>query len=84
MAGETCDHIHSKVTDSRSSDLTHIRCRRRRECLDCGDRFSTVEVDALAMKQVRGYELHLWINNRIKEAKRYVRETDLGGTHQAG
>ncbi len=37
-----CDHLESKVLDSRmSKELDTIR--RRRECLKCGKRFSTAE-----------------------------------------
>lgn len=37
-----CDHPESKVLDSRlSKEMDTIR--RRRECLDCGKRFSTAE-----------------------------------------
>ena len=37
-----CDHIESKVLDSRmSKEMDTIR--RRRECLKCGKRFSTAE-----------------------------------------
>jgi transcriptional repressor NrdR len=35
-----CSHADSKVTDSREVDDT---IRRRRECLDCGFRFTTYE-----------------------------------------
>lgn len=75
-----CYHERSKVVDSRPCSLTFIRCRRRRECLDCGERFSTVEIEATNMDSVRDYELHLWINSRIREARQYARETDLSGT----
>jgi len=36
-----CNHIESKVTDSR--DTGNISIRRRRECLKCGKRFTTYE-----------------------------------------
>ena len=36
-----CAHIDSKVTDSRTADDGDIR--RRRECLSCGERFTTFE-----------------------------------------
>ncbi|MCI5600828.1 MAG: transcriptional regulator NrdR [Hallerella porci] len=35
-----CHHEHDKVVDSRSSGLS---IRRRRECLECGKRFTTYE-----------------------------------------
>ena len=35
-----CNHEDSKVTDSRDVDDT---VRRRRQCLDCGYRFTTYE-----------------------------------------
>ena len=36
-----CHHIETKVTDSRDTGAYSIR--RRRECLDCGKRFTTYE-----------------------------------------
>lgn len=36
-----CRHIETKVTDSRDTGVFTIR--RRRECLDCGKRFTTYE-----------------------------------------
>ncbi len=35
-----CNHIHSKVVDSR---YTTGGIRRRRECMECGKRFTTYE-----------------------------------------
>ena len=37
-----CGHIDSKVVDSRSTD-DGTAIRRRRECLNCGKRFTTYE-----------------------------------------
>ena len=37
-----CGHFDSKVIDSRSSDAQDA-IRRRRECLECGQRFTTYE-----------------------------------------
>ena len=46
-----CGHIETKVTDSRlASEGRQIR--RRRECLDCGERFTTFESAELVMPQV--------------------------------
>lgn len=80
MDKETCYHERSKVVDSRASTLSNVRTNRRRECLDCGERFSTVEIEAVRMKQVKDYELHLWINQRIKEARAHAGETDPNST----
>lgn len=42
MRCPVCSHIESKVVDSRpTEDGTSIR--RRRECLECGNRFTTYE-----------------------------------------
>ena len=38
-----CNYVDSKVIDSRSAD-DGSRIRRRRECLQCGGRFTTYEV----------------------------------------
>jgi transcriptional repressor NrdR len=37
-----CGHAESKVVDSRTSD-SQDAIRRRRECLSCGERFTTYE-----------------------------------------
>jgi len=46
-----CNHADTRVTDSRlASDGRQIR--RRRECLDCGERFTTFEVAELLLPHV--------------------------------
>jgi transcriptional repressor NrdR len=46
-----CGHIETKVTDSRlASEGAQIR--RRRECLKCGERFTTFETAELVMPTV--------------------------------
>jgi transcriptional repressor NrdR len=46
-----CGHIETKVTDSRlAAEGTQIR--RRRECLKCGERFTTFETAELLMPLV--------------------------------
>lgn len=46
-----CRHVETKVTDSRlASDGGQIR--RRRECLACGERFTTFETPELVMPMV--------------------------------
>src|SRR5579863_2951870 len=46
-----CDHIETKVTDSRlAADGSQIR--RRRECLSCGERFTTFESAELLMPRI--------------------------------
>lgn len=46
-----CNHIETKVTDSRlTADGRQIR--RRRECLRCGERFTTFETAELLMPRV--------------------------------
>ncbi|MDZ7728424.1 MAG: transcriptional regulator NrdR [Dehalococcoidia bacterium] len=44
-----CHHRDSRVTDSRASD---DGIRRRRECVSCGERYSTVETVQLATLQI--------------------------------
>ena len=46
-----CNAIDTKVIDSRLS-AEGTKVRRRRECLDCGARFTTYEIAELAMPQV--------------------------------
>src|SRR5580658_7929064 len=46
-----CSHIETKVTDSRlAADGSQIR--RRRECLSCGERFTTFETAELVMPRI--------------------------------
>jgi len=46
-----CGHLETKVTDSRlAADGAQIR--RRRECLKCGERFTTFETAELLMPRV--------------------------------
>ena len=46
-----CSHVETKVTDSRlAADGSQIR--RRRECLKCGERFTTFESAELLMPRV--------------------------------
>ena len=46
-----CNHLEDKVVDSRSSKNGDA-IRRRRECLECGKRFTTYERVELAMPTV--------------------------------
>jgi transcriptional repressor NrdR len=48
-----CSHVDSKVVDSRDSE-TGEAIRRRRECLECGKRFTTYErVEAVPLYVVK-------------------------------
>ena len=46
-----CGHVETKVTDSRLAGEGR-QIRRRRECLACGERFTTFEAAELLMPQV--------------------------------
>ena len=46
-----CNHIETKVIDSRLAGEGH-QIRRRRECLSCGERFTTFEAAELIMPMV--------------------------------
>jgi transcriptional repressor NrdR len=46
-----CGHVETKVTDSRLA-AEGRQIRRRRECLECGERFTTFETAELVMPQV--------------------------------
>jgi transcriptional repressor NrdR len=46
-----CSHTETKVTDSRLAGDGH-QVRRRRECLGCGERFTTFETPELVMPRV--------------------------------
>lgn len=46
-----CGHVETKVTDSRLA-AEGGQIRRRRECLSCGERFTTFETAELVMPRV--------------------------------
>jgi transcriptional repressor NrdR len=46
-----CGHIETKVTDSRLA-AEGRQIRRRRECLSCGERFTTFETAELLMPRI--------------------------------
>jgi transcriptional repressor NrdR len=46
-----CGHVETKVTDSRLA-AEGRQIRRRRECLQCGERFTTFETAELVMPQI--------------------------------
>jgi transcriptional repressor NrdR len=46
-----CNHEETKVTDSRLAGEGH-QIRRRRECLACGERFTTFETAELVMPRI--------------------------------
>lgn len=46
-----CSHPETKVTDSRLAG-EGLQVRRRRECLQCGERFTTFETAELVMPRV--------------------------------
>jgi transcriptional repressor NrdR len=46
-----CGHVETKVTDSRLAGEGR-QIRRRRECLACGERFTTFEAAELVMPQI--------------------------------
>lgn len=48
-----CHHEHSRVTDSRMIDAG-ATIRRRRECTECGGRFTTVEKAVLTVVKRNG------------------------------
>ncbi len=73
MRCPSCQHVDSKVVDSRaSSDASAIR--RRRECLDCGFRFSTYE-------QIELLNLNVIKKNGHREP--YRQEKLKGGVYRA-
>ena len=46
-----CNHEETKVTDSRLAGEGQ-QIRRRRECLQCGERFTTFETAELVMPRI--------------------------------
>jgi transcriptional repressor NrdR len=46
-----CEHAETKVIDSRLAGHGH-QVRRRRECMDCGERFTTFESAELVMPKL--------------------------------
>ena len=60
-----CNSSQVVVVDSRISDKT---TRRRRECLDCKVRFSTLEIPVYEYKDLKGKEALL--KNILEKAVR--------------
>ena len=84
MRCPTCDHIEDRVVDSRlSRGGRAIRCRR--ECIACGQRFTTyelVEREPLTVRKSSGaiepYDRHKLLRSiRIACAKRPVSLTEI-------
>lgn len=70
---DACTHENSEVIDSRKRENGEIH--RRRECKDCGKRFSTVEIlrshyDILQFKIGRAEEILLIISDTAKILER--------------
>lgn len=69
-----CDSKNTKVLDSRDVASSN-KTRRRRECLNCGKRFSTMEVLM---------ELTLYVIKRDGSEEQFVREKIMRGILKAG
>lgn len=67
-----CSHEESKVLDSRDSE--EDKTRRRRECENCGKRFTTYE-------RIEGVEL--WVAKKDGRRERFNREKVLRGIEKA-
>ena len=84
MRCPTCDHIEDRVVDSRLSRGGRA-IRRRRECIACGQRFTTyelVEREPLTVRKSSGaiepYDRHKLLRSiRIACAKRPVSLTEI-------
>jgi len=68
-----CLHTHSKVVDSRPSGYPHIVQSRRRECLSCGKRYSTVELYLDDYQEIGRYNRELKIERMIKKGLKDAR-----------
>ena len=86
MRCPTCDHIEDRVVDSRLSRGGRA-IRRRRECIACGERFTTyelVEKEPLTVRKSSGaiepYDRQKLLRSiRIACAKRPVSLTEIEG-----
>ena len=84
MRCPTCDHIEDRVVDSRLSRGGRA-IRRRRECIACGQRFTTYELierEPLTVRKSSGaiepYDRHKLLRSiRIACAKRPVSLTEI-------
>jgi transcriptional repressor NrdR len=68
-----CDNSDSRVLDSRTSD-DHSVIRRRRECAECGRRFTTYE---------RATELQLFVVKKDGRREAFEREKVIAGMTKA-
>ena len=71
--GAACKHPTTRVLDSRLSSYQHVRTYRRRECKECGFRFSTVEIESTHFKLIRDYELARYIQRGVRKGIEYAR-----------
>jgi len=76
-----CRHADSRVIDSRTSE-DGVSIRRRRECPECGKRFSTTETASLTVVKRSGviepFSRHKIVNGVRKACQgRPVSEADL-------
>lgn len=80
-----CDHQESKVIDSRYTE-EHTCIRRRRECLDCKERFTTYEriEDIPLMVVKKNGQIELFDRNKLMTGllkaceKRPISQDQLG------
>ncbi len=86
MRCPNCDHIEDRVVDSRLSRGGRA-IRRRRECIACGDRFTTYELierEPLTVRKTSGaiepYDRHKLLHSiRVACAKRPVSLAEIEG-----
>src|SRR4030081_688591 len=68
-----CGHLGDKVVDSRESKEGEV-IRRRRECLECGKRFTSYE---------RIDEIPYMVVKKDGTRERFERQKLIGGVHKA-
>ncbi len=68
-----CQGLEDKVVDSRLAD-EGVAIRRRRECLECGHRYTTFE---------RVEEVTLWVNKRSGDRQAFDLEKVAAGIRMA-
>jgi transcriptional regulator NrdR family protein len=69
--GESCQHDRTKVIDSRKGRYRHTKVRRRRECLDCSLRFTTIEISNENFNSIASHEFELWVERKISSARTF-------------
>jgi transcriptional regulator NrdR family protein len=75
-----CYHTISKVIDSRSSLNNRVHKVRRRECTECGTRFTTVEISMEHAAAIKRADYDMFLNRKIERGLKLAGENGTSST----